>query len=343
MEIRLFDSRSAETTSRSSRAPTRRDVLAALSLAPWWPAVSAEDATSSWRPTKSVRLVVPFPPGGGADQLARIFAERLQPHLRQSVFVDNRGGANGIIGAQIASTAPPDGHTLFLGSIDTLSNNPGLHATLPYAPDAFVPLSALVTMPMVFAVSKQGRVRSLRDLVELGRSGDANYGHWGVGSVGHIVLEMFKQQAKLPQLQSIPYQGAGAATQALLGGQVDVLLSQWSLFQAQSDRLDAICLASKSRYAHGKDVPTMAELGYPLEADAWMGLFASPKTPLSIAHVLRSAAIDMMAQPEIQKLLIGLGLNPLQLPSPEAYAAFVTADRNRWMKTIRELGIKLSS
>jgi tripartite-type tricarboxylate transporter receptor subunit TctC len=288
-------------------------------------------------------LIVPFPAGGGADQVGRIVADKLQTSLGQSLFVENRPGANGIIGTQAASTAPPDGYSILLGTIDTHSTNAGLQPNLPYAPDAFIPIAPVIAMPMLFAVSKQGRAKTLRELVDLAKRGEANYGHWGAGSLAQITTEIFKQQAGLPKLQGIPYQGAGPALQALLAGQIDVLLLPLSLVRAQADRLDVIGLASKARLSYAKDYPTMAELGYPVEADAWMGLFAPPRTPPNIVDGLRSAANEMMAQPDVQKRFIDLGLSPHLFPSTEAYSAYLTADRSRWAKNIAELGIKVSN
>jgi tripartite-type tricarboxylate transporter receptor subunit TctC len=319
----------------------RRKLVLAAGLAPWMSQVRAQE--QAWRPTRPVRLIVPFPAGGGTDQVARLFADKLQARLGQSVVVDNRGGANGIVGTQLANAAPPDGLTLLIGTIDTHATNASLYANLPYDPEAFVPVSAVATLPMVLAVSKQGRARTMRELTAVAATGQGNYGHWAVGSLGHLASELFKQQANMPTLQGIPYQGTGPGMQALIAGQIDVMYMPLALARANAERLSILGVASPQRFPSAKDIPTMAEVGYPLDADGWIGLFAPPKLPPAIAQSLHKIASETIADPELNKRMLDMGVAPQRFESINAYGQWISAERARWGKVIKGLGIKLTA
>jgi tripartite-type tricarboxylate transporter receptor subunit TctC len=160
---------------------SRRSLLAGLAAAPF-ASVSRAQQASGWVPEKPIRLIVPFPPGGATDLVSRLLSERGRPHFGQPIMVENRGGANGIIAARAAGTAPPDGYTLFLGAIGTQAINRIIYPQA-FNPDEFVPIAAVNTVPTVFAVARDGRAQTLDDIIRLGRSGQGNYGHWAIASV----------------------------------------------------------------------------------------------------------------------------------------------------------------
>ena len=316
--------------------------LLAVVLVPWLGTASAQDATAPWKPTKPIKLIVPYPAGGGTDVPARVIAEKLQAQLGQPVIVDNRGGANGIIGSQIAFTAVPDGLTLLVGTIDTQALNPNTYTNLTFQPNAFVPVAPIATVPMVFAGSKSGKARSLSELVDLAKKSDTNYGHYGIGSLGHLAGEVFKQQAGIANMQGIPYQGTGPGSQALMSGQIDMMLLPLTMGMSNAERFYLFGLASANHFPKANQIPTMAEVGYPIIADAWLGVFVPPKTPKPVVDALHKAITATVADPDTSKRLLELGIIPQQFPTPEAYSAWVASEQARWGKVIQGLGIKLT-
>lgn len=300
----------------------------------------ARAAATAWAPDRPVRLIVPNPAGGGSDQVARLVSDRLATRLGQPIVVDNRGGANGMIAARVAGLSPPDGHTVFLGTVETLAVNPHIYSQITFNPDGFLPVAAINTVPMVFALSRGGRARTIQDLVRIAANGQGNYGHWGVGSFGHIAGELFKEQAKTPKLEGIPYQGAAQCLQGLLGGQIDVMCMPLALARAQGTRVEIVGLASSARLPYAPDIKTMAEAGYPVELEAWFGIFAPPKTPDNVVDALREAINATIAEPQLVKRMYEMGLKPQSFPTVEAYRAWIDGERTRWSGVIRHMGIK---
>lgn len=334
------DNKNSSTDSRNGCGISRRNLLAATGLAATLGPALAQDSAAGWKASRPIRVIVPFPAGGGTDQVARLFADRIQSRLGQTVVIENRAGANGIIGSQTAYVAPADGLTLLVGTIDTQAINSSLYSNLQFDPAAFIPVSPIAALPMVFAVNKKSRTRGMRDLIEVGKSGEGNYGHWGVGSISHLASELMKQQANIPKLQGIPYQGSGPGMQALLAGQIDVMFLTYALAQSASDRLDILGVASANRFQKAKDVPTMGEIGFPVEADSWMGLFAPPKTPKPVVDALFSAASATFADPETVKRMLDIGVSPQKFASPEAYDRWIASEQKRWSKIVADLGVK---
>jgi tripartite-type tricarboxylate transporter receptor subunit TctC len=326
------------------RRGSRRALLLGLALAPIGRPLIAQTSmpqasATPWVPDRPLRLILPFAAGGGTDQVARLVMERLRHRLGQSIVIDNRGGANGIIAARAAGTAPPDGYTLFFGAIGTHAINPHIYPQLSFNPDEFVPIAAINTLPTVFVVAKDGRAQTLEDVVKLGKSGQGNYGHWAIASVPHIAGEMFKKHAGIPRLEGIPFQGAAQCLTALIGGHIDIANLPLSLAQAYSDRVKILGLASSERLASAPDIPTMAEAGYPVDIEAWYGVFAPPGTPKEIVETLSTAINATVAEPELHKRMIEMGMKPQSFPSPEAYSVWLKGERDRWGKVLKDMGI----
>jgi tripartite-type tricarboxylate transporter receptor subunit TctC len=328
-----------EVDGAGDHSSLRRALVLGLALAPL--AMKARSqAPSRWVPDRPLRLIVPFPAGGATDLVARLLTERLKARLGQTVVVDNRGGANGILATRLAVSAPPDGYTLFLGAIGTQAINPYIYPKTAPDPDQFVAIAAVNTVPTVFAVLKDGRAKSLEDVVKLGASGQGNYGHWAVASVPHIAGEIFKKEAKIPKLEGIQYQGAAQCLQGLLGGQVDIANLPLSLARVQSDRLKILGLASSSRLPTAPEIPTMAELGYAVDVEAWYGVFAPPGTPKPVVDSLTASINAAIAEPEFSKKLYDAGLKPQSFPTAEAYQAWIQGERKRWTAVLRDMGIE---
>jgi tripartite-type tricarboxylate transporter receptor subunit TctC len=314
---------------------SRRSLLTGLAAAPF---ASFAQAQQAWVPDKPIKLIVPFPPGGATDLVSRLLAERSRPHLGQPIVPENRGGANGIIAARAAGTAPPDGYTLFLGAIGTQAINRIIYPQA-FNPDEFVPIAAVNTVPTVFAVSRTGRAQTLDDIIKLGKSGEGNYGHWAIASVPHLAGELFKKQAGIPKLEGIPYQGAAQCMTALIGGQVDIANFPLSLAKSQSERVKIIGLASKERLPSAPEIPTMAELGYPVDIEAWYGVFAPPGTPKNIVEALTVAINATIADPEFNKRLRDASMKPQSFPNAEAYSAWIKGESVRWAGVLKEIGV----
>lgn len=324
----------------NDHSSVRRALLFGMALAPASIKAWAQPGGAKWTPDHPLRLIVPFPAGGATDLVARLLAERTKLRLGQPIVVDNRGGANGIIATKLAASAAPDGYTLFLGAIGTQAINPYIYPKTAVDPDRFVAIAAVNTVPTVFAIVKDGRAKSIDDIVKLGASGQGNYGHWGVGSVPHIAGEILKKEAKIPKLQGIQYQGAAPCLQGLLGGQVDIANLPLSLARTQGDRLKVLGLASSSRLPTAPDVPTMAEIGYPVDVESWYGVFAPPGTPKPIVNALTTSINATVEEPEFKKKLNDAGLRPQSFPTAEAYQEWIQSERKRWTAVLRDIGVE---
>ena len=292
------------------------------------------------RPT---RIIVPFPPGGLADALARPLAAKLQTALGTPFIVENRPGAGGNLGAEAAARAEPDGTTLLLGSLGPLAVNQWLFATLGYDPRAFVPVSLLINTPKVFCVHPGRPWRSLAELVEAARAapGRLSAGSAGNGTSLHIALELFNRAANV-QITHIPYRGAAQAVTDLLSGQLDLIIDNLPniLGQIRGGAVRALAAATPARLPQLPEVPTTAEAGLPdWHFGTWFGLVAPPNTPGPLAERL-SAAVDVaLREPDLggrlteQGAIVGGG-------TPDAFARFMAAERTRLEPVIRGAGMR---
>jgi tripartite-type tricarboxylate transporter receptor subunit TctC len=256
--------------------------------------------------------------------------------------VENRPGANGVIGSQAAFGAPADGQTILIGTIDTQAINGSVYTNLSFQPASFLAVAPIARVPMVFAGSKKAKAQSFPELVEIAKKSDTNYGHWGVGSLAHLATEMLKQQAGISNMQGIPYQGNGPSLQAALAGEIDMVFMPLAIALANVERLNIFGLVSANRSPNAKQIPTMAEVGYPIDADAWLGVFVPPKTPRPVVEALHKAVTAVVSDPETNKRLLEFGVYPQTFASPDAYAAWVAAEQSRWSKFIQSAAVKLT-
>ncbi len=294
-------------------------------------------------PAKSIRLVLPFASGSAVDVLARLYAQQMTETWKQQIVVDNRTGANGIIGSEIAARAAPDGYTIGMGNIATLAINSSLYPKLPYdALRDFAPISLAATIGNCLVVHPSLPVKSVRELVALAktRPGQLNYASGGVGSAQHIPMELLKAMTGI-NIVHIAYKGLTPAFNDVLAGQVPMMVSGvvTALPHHKAGRLRIIGTAGTKRTSATPEIPTIAETLPGYEGDSWTGFFAPAGTPADIIARIHAEVARISQLPEIRERLTGLGFEVVG-SSPEAFAALIKNDTARLGKVIRDAGIR---
>lgn len=311
-------------------------VLGMLMAAPVW---------AQSYPTKPVRIVAPFPPGGVADVLARALAPELQAALGQQVIVDNKPGAGGNIGAEIVAKAEPDGHTLLLASAGILTINEFLYAKMPFDPaKAFAPITVVGDMPNIVVVHPRAGVATLKELIDKAKAqpGKLDFGSAGNGTTTHLAIVLLEQAAKV-KLAHVPYKGAAPAVQDLVAGQIDGLVDNPPLVlpHIKSGAIKALAWAAPQRMAILPDVPTAAEAGLPgFEASSWFALVAPAGTPKEIVARLNAEAAKILKDPKMAEQFTQRGIR-LVGNSAEEFAVFIPKERARWGEIVKASGVKL--
>ena len=318
------------------RAMIRLAMLAAL---------VAGNALAQPYPAKPVKLIVPFPPGGNTDIVGRLIAQKLTDSLGQQVYVENRGGAGGTIGAEAAAKSPADGYTLFFATTGTLASAPSMQPDLRYDPvKAFAPISTLANAPVVVLVASEVPAKSLKELVEAAkaRPGQLKFGSAGTGHFVHLAGEMFKIAAGVDMLH-VPYKGVNAALTDMLGGRIELMFDAPAQYEPhlQTGKVRALAVAHPKRLARLPEVPTTAEAGLAgYELASWFGLAAPAGTPPEAIARVNAEVRKALAAPEVVQTLNKLGLEPAG-SSPQQYAAMITEDLARWRRAVKAAGIKL--
>lgn len=307
-------------------------------------AVAATGAAAQSYPTKAVRMIVPFPPGAGVDIVSRAVSGRLAEALGQQLIIDNRAGAGGILGAELAAKAPPDGYTIFMATAGILTVIPHMQAKLPYSVERdFAPVSLVASVPSVLVVHPSMPVKSVKELIALAKAkpGQINYASTGNGTLPHLAAEFFKQQAKVNMVH-IAYKGSAPATTDLLGGNVQVFFGNMLsvIEQVRSGRLRALAVTSQQRQAVANEIPTMIESGFPgFEAGTWFGLMAPAATPRDVLARLHGDVAKAVRQPDVQKQLAGQGATTIG-NTPEQFAAYIKSESAKWAKVLAASGVK---
>lgn len=295
-------------------------------------------------PTRPVAIVVPFPPGGSTDVTARLVAERMAPRLGQPVVIENRPGAQTIVGAEHVARANPDGHTLFMSSGTTLTINPVIGRNLPYKPEDFAPVALVATLPFAFVV-RQGMPATVEEFVALARSrpGAINYGHNGRGSFNHIAGAMIEEQLGI-RMQDVPYRGDAAQMNDLLGGTLDAMVvgGASGLAAQRSGRARILAWTSERRLPGLPDQPTFAETHPDLVAQTWFGLLAPARTPPAAIARLNEAARAALEDATVRERLLAEGIVAAPPAGPEAFAEFLRTEAERWTPLLRKLDIRLN-
>jgi tripartite-type tricarboxylate transporter receptor subunit TctC len=295
-------------------------------------------------PVKPLRMVVPFAPGGGTDVIARYVGAGMSESMSRQVVVDNRAGANGIIGTEIVARAPADGYTLLFVS-SPHSVNPSLYPKLPYDTlRDFAPVSMVATSPYVLVVHPSLPVRNVKELVAFAKKqpGEITYGSGGSGSSAHLAAELFNQMAGV-KLREIPYKGAGPALLAVLSGETAAVFGNALTVKPhiESGRLRALGIASAKRSASAPEMPTIAEAGVPgYRADAVLGLLAPARTPRSIVDRLNAEVHKTMRRPGAVEAMRNVGVE-IALSTPEEFGRVIESEMQRWGKLVRALNLKV--
>ena len=305
----------------------------------------AASAFAQSYPSKPVRIIVPFAPGGAVDITARAIAPGLTEQLGQSFIVDNRGGAGGIIGADLVAKSAPDGYTLLMGSNSTVSVAPSLYPKNPYHPVRdFAPVSLVATMPFVLDVHPSVPVRTVKDLIALAKTkpGRLSMASGGTGSSNQLVGELFQLLTGV-KFTHVPYKGAAPAGIDLMAGQVDLLFDQLasSANYIKSGKLRAVAVTSKARAAVIPQVPTMLESGVPdFEATNITGVLAPAGTSAEIVARLHAAVVKSLSQGPVRERLAGIGVEAVG-STPEQFSTYIKEDFARWTKVVKDANIKV--
>nr|WP_315230197.1 tripartite tricarboxylate transporter substrate binding protein [uncultured Limnohabitans sp.] len=295
-------------------------------------------------PNKSIRLIVPFPPGGGNDVIARVIAQKLSERLGQQVVVDNKAGANGIVGLQALMAAPADGYTLAVGAAGPLAVNPSLYDKLPYDPTKdFSPITNMVNYPLLLVTHPSVPVKTTQDVVNLAKAkpGGLYFASPGSGNSGHLAGELFNNLAHVKTVH-VPYKGQGPALTDLLSGHVQMLYSSIPsvISQVKQGQLNAIAVGSAKRLPSLPDVPTISESGVPgYEAYSWVGMLAPAKTPKDIVNKLNAEIVDILKQKDVADKLNQQGALPVG-DTPEQFGAYIKAEIDKWGAVVRSANIK---
>jgi len=295
-------------------------------------------------PSKPVRLVVPFPPGGTLDILARGLAPELATHLGQQIVIENRPGANGVIGYDLVARAPADGYTLLIGGGSGIAVHPALLPKLPYDPvRAFAPVSMLASFPSVLIANLSFPASSVPELIALAKAtpGKLSYGSPGTGNINHLVGESFKSLAGV-DLVHVPYKGAALVITDVIAGHVPIgfVLLPGALPQVRAGKLKALAVTTNQRVAAAPNLPTMAEAGIPgLDLVDWAGILVPAGTPNEVISRLNQDISKVVRSTEVRQRWIDQGLEPRATTSDELAAA-IKSDVDKWGKIVRDTGIR---
>ena len=323
----------APTLTAFAARRTRRALLVTLAAVPF--TLRAQTQGERY-PSKPMRMIVPFAPGGASDFVARVLQPRLAALLGQAVVIENKPGAAGNIGMEAAATAPPDGYTVFLGNVGTLAINPTIFgAKQRFTASAFVPVSLVSNVPDVLVTASSFPAKTVTELVEHAKKNAAqmSFASPGSGSLNRLEMELFRSLAGLDMVH-VPYKGgAGPAVTDIVGGQVAMMFTTMpsALQLIKGGRLKALAVASAQRLPFLPDVPTMAEAGYPaVVGGSWQGLLFPAGTPADIVQTWLTAVLKVLAEDEVRGQLLQGGVEAVASQTPAEFSDFIQAEAKRW-------------
>ncbi|HKU86421.1 MAG TPA: tripartite tricarboxylate transporter substrate binding protein [Casimicrobiaceae bacterium] len=296
-------------------------------------------------PTKTARLVVPFPPGGPLDATGRLIAQHLTERWGQSVVVENKPGAGGNIGADFVAKSPADGYTVVMGALSTHAVNPSLYAKMPYdAQKDFAPITLIAITPNVLVVNPDLPVHSVKELIAYAkaRPGKLSFGSGSIGSAGHLAGELFKGDAGVDMVH-VPYKGAAPATQALLAGDTQLMFDNLAnaMAQVKAGKLRALAVTTAERSKLAPELPTMAEAGLPgFDISTWYGLFAPAGTPPAVVDKWNADVTAMLRMPDMGERLRAQGAEPAP-DTPAEFARFVANEAAKYARIVKASGAKV--
>ena len=295
-------------------------------------------------PAKPLRIIVPWPPGGGADVITRLLSPKLGEALGQQVIVDNRGGAAGNIGAEMAAKAPPDGYTIAFAYSGTHSINPHIYSKMPFRESDFAPIVWLASVPQVVVVHPSLPVKTVRDLIALdkARPGQLSYGSSGNGAINHLAGELFNHMTGT-RLVHVPYKGGGPAAVALISGEIALILGEPAsvVGYINSGKVRPIAVTSTKRALSFPELPTVAESGVPgYEVTSWNGMVAPAATPADVLRRLNSEYNRIISDGEMRKRLIANGYEPVGGP-PEKFGEHIHAEIAKWGPVVKRANVRV--
>ena len=303
-------------------------------------------ASAQTYPARPIRLVVPYPPGGPLDIMARAIGQKLSEAWKQPVVVDNRAGAGGNIGADLVAKSPADGYTLLMGAVATHAINPSLYSKIPYDPvKDFTPVALVAQVPNILVINPSVPAKSVRELIALARAKPAylNFGSGSTGSTGHLAGELFNTMAGV-QMVHIPYKGAAPAMADLLSGQVQLMFDNLAnaLPNVKAGRLRALAVTTLARSPAMPDLPTIAESGLPgFDLTTWFGLMVPAGTPADIVARLNAEIVRALNANDMRERLQKMGAEPPANNTPEHFAAFIRTEAEKYAKVVKDSGAKV--
>jgi tripartite-type tricarboxylate transporter receptor subunit TctC len=322
--------------------PRRRLMwLLALVAAPLLPAA----ALAQGYPSKAVTFVVPYPPGGASDVIARLIGQKLSESMRQPVVIENRAGANGIIALSAVAKAPADGYTILMTNIGPSAINPSIYKSLPYdAVKDFVPITLTSQVPLMLVTTPGLGVNSVAELIAKAKAspGALSYAASGNGTAGHLAMELFKLNAGV-DIKSIPYKGDTPALADMIAGQVQVMLATViaATPHVQSGRLKALAVTTTKRLASAPSLPTIAESGMPgFEAVSWGGVMAPAGTPRAVVDKLHAEITAILKQPDVKERFAAVGAEIVS-STPEEFQRYISAETSKWARIAQTAGVRM--
>jgi tripartite-type tricarboxylate transporter receptor subunit TctC len=317
----------------------KRLLFAAALAIPFW-------AAAQPYPSKPIHFVVPYPPAGPLDTVARLVGQRVSENVKQPVIVENKPGAGGNIGADLVAKAAPDGYTLLMGAVATHAINPTLYASIPYdAEKDFIPVTQIASTPNVLVVNPSLPVTNVHDFIAYAKAhpGSLNFGSGSTGSAGHLAGELFKSLAGV-EMTHVPYKGAAPAMNDLIGGQIQLMFDNLasSLGQIKAGKVRALAVTTARRTELAPDLPTIAESGLPgFDINTWFGLFVPAGTPQPIVQRLHDEFVKALEAPEVRAKMLALGAEPVG-NTPEQFARYIRSEAVKYAKLVKISGAKVN-
>jgi tripartite-type tricarboxylate transporter receptor subunit TctC len=299
-------------------------------------------ASAQYFPDHTIRLIVPFPPGGPNDIIARVVSQKMQAILKQTIVIDNRGGQGGVLGTDLVAKAKPDGYTIAIASAGALAISPSMEKVAYDTLKDLAPVTLVAKVPEMLVVAENVPAKNMAELVALAKKqpGKLNFASSGPGSLPHLAGELFKLTAKI-DIVHVPYRGAAPAVNDLLGGQVQMVVLDLPVLlpQVKAGKLRPIAVGAEKRVPTAPDVPTTAEAGMPsLLTENWYGMVAPAGTPKDVVAALNKAAVEAMKDPDVVSKLSSQGAMLIG-DTPDEFRAFIASETAKWAKVIKDAGV----
>jgi tripartite-type tricarboxylate transporter receptor subunit TctC len=293
-----------------------------------------------WVASGPIKMTVPYAAGGGTDVLARLVSSQIGNALGQPIVIENRPGVNGILGTNLVYGAHPDGQNLLFAAADFISIAPHVYRNaVKFDPAQFVPVALIAKMGFVLASRADNTAKDLEEVIARARVKEITYAHWGPGSTSQMAMELLRSRVPGIKALPIPYGGAAPVLNAVMAGDVEYGFVPTPLAMASQSKLKLYAIASPQRFAGIKDVPTLAEHGYVVDADTWFGVLAPPRTPAAAVEAIRAQMVAAAADPRISARMAELGYTATNVP-PESFGAFIQTEYARWGSVVRAAHIQ---